>query len=277
MAIAPVTVSEVLERGLVHERRCAIFTGATLRTDSGFRYIRDRLGLWDVQIASVESPFDYKQSTLLYLPADMPLQINPSISRQWEAIVDAVRAAQGRTLVLFTSYQLRITADTIRDRMDRDGVTVLRHRRPPPASAAGVSERNRAVLLGTRSFWEGIDLPGERLSCLLIARLPFAVPNDPLITARGGEFEDPFHDYIVRTAVIRFRQGFGRLIRRASDRGVVVVLDSRVWRKEYGQAFMDALPACHQRGVSHCGTSIVRCDAGWQPQPGEATDERFRI
>ena len=227
-----------------------IFTGATLRTDSGFRYLRDRLGLWDVQIASVESPFDYKQSTLLYLPADMPLPDQPQYQQAVEqAIVDAVRAAQGRTLVLFTSYQqLRTTADAIRERMDRDGVTVLQH---------GQSSRQRllreyrgatrAVLLGTRSFWEGIDLPGEQLSCLVIARLPFAVPNDPLVAARSGEFEDPFHDYMVPDAVIRFRQGFGRLIRRASDRGVVVVLDSRVWRKEYGQAFMDALPACTTR------------------------------
>ena len=227
LALAPVAVNEVLEEGLVRQRRCAIFTGATLRTDTGFRYIRERLGLWDVKIATVESPFDYKQSTLLYLPADMPLPNQPQYQQAVEqAVVDAVRAAQGRTLVLFTSYQqLRTTADAIRERMDRDGITVLQH---------GQSSRQRllreyrnttrAVLLGTRSFWEGIDLPGEQLSCLLIARLPFAVPNDPLVAARSAEFEDPFQDYTVPDAVIRFRQGFGRLIRRASDRGVVVVL-----------------------------------------------------
>jgi DNA polymerase-3 subunit epsilon/ATP-dependent DNA helicase DinG len=115
-----------------------------------------------------------------------------------------------------------------------------------------------AVLLGSRSFWEGVDLPGDELRCLLIAKLPFSVPNDPLIAARSSECEDAFHDYMLPDAVLRFRQGFGRLIRRASDRGVVVLLDSRIWRREYGQSFLDALPPCTVRNapLSLLGTEI---------------------
>jgi DNA polymerase-3 subunit epsilon/ATP-dependent DNA helicase DinG len=250
LAIAPLAVNEVLERDLLQRQRCAVFTGATLRTGSSFRYIRDRLGLWDVKMASVDSPFDYKQSTLLYLPSDVPLPNHPHYQQMVEqAIVEAATAANGRTLVLFTSFQqLRATADAVRTPLERQGVSLFQH---------GQSSRYRllreyrqaeqAVLLGTRSFWEGIDLPGEELTCLLIARLPFAVPNDPLVAARSAEFEDPFGEYTVPDAVLRFRQGFGRLIRRAADRGVVVLLDSRAWRKDYGSAFLDSLPECTVR------------------------------
>jgi DNA polymerase-3 subunit epsilon/ATP-dependent DNA helicase DinG len=250
LAIAPLTVNEVLERDLLLRRRCAIFTGATLRTGSSFRYIRDRLGLWDVKIASVDSPFDYKRSTLLYLPSDIPLPNHPHYQQMVEqAIVETATASEGRTLVLFTSFQqLRATADAIRTPLERQGVALFQH---------GQSSRTRllreyraaehAVLLGTRSFWEGIDLPGEELTCLLIARLPFAVPSDPLVAARSAEFDDPFQEYTVPDAVLRFRQGFGRLIRRAADRGVVVLLDSRAWRKDYGSAFLESLPECTVR------------------------------
>jgi DNA polymerase-3 subunit epsilon/ATP-dependent DNA helicase DinG len=250
LAIAPLTVNEVLERDLLQRQRCAIFTGATLRTGSSFRYVRDRLGLWDVKMANVDSPFDYKRSTMLYLPSDVPLPNHPHYQQMVEqAIVEAATAAGGRTLVLFTSYhQLRATADAIRTPLERQGVSLFQH---------GQSSRFRllreyrqaeqAVLLGTRSFWEGIDLPGEELTCLLIARLPFAVPNDPLVAARSAEFDDPFQEYTVPDAVLRFRQGFGRLIRRAADRGVIVLLDSRAWRKDYGSAFLDSLPECTVR------------------------------
>ena len=250
LAIAPLTVNELLEKELLQRQRCAVFTGATLRTGSSFRYIRDRLGLWDVKIATVDSPFDYKRSALLYLPGDIPLPTHPHYQQMVEqAIVEAGTAAEGHTLVLFTSYQqLRATADAIRVPLERQGVSLFQH---------GQSSRFRllreyrqaqqAVLLGTRSFWEGIDLPGDELTCLLIARLPFAVPNDPLVAARSAEFEDPFEEYTVPDAVLRFRQGFGRLIRRATDRGVVVLLDSRAWRKDYGSAFLDSLPECTVR------------------------------
>ena len=250
LATAPLAVNDLIEHGLVHARRSAIFTGATLRTGSGFRFIRERLGLWDVNIATVESPFDYRRSTLLYLPSDMPLPNQPHYQQSVEqAVIEAAHASSGRTLVLFTSYQqLRATADAIRAPLDKLGITVLQHGQSSRQRLLReYRETEKAVLLGTRSFWEGIDLPGDELCCLLIARLPFAVPSDPLVAARSAEFEDPFQDFTVPDAVLRFRQGFGRLIRRTTDRGVVVVLDSRVWRKEYGQAFLDALPECTVR------------------------------
>lgn len=261
VAMAPLSVQTVVEAGLVRQRRSAIFTGATLRTGANFSYLRERLGLWDVKVATVESPFDYKRNVLLYLPTDMPL---PNDSRYQQAVEQAVLAAaaacQGRTLALFTSYQqVRATADVIRTPLERLGVTVLQH---------GQGGRSRllrefraseqAILLGTRSFWEGVDLPGDEVRCLLIARLPFAVPGDPLVAARSAEFENAFNDYMVPDAVLRFRQGFGRLIRRAGDRGVVVLLDSRVWRKAYGQTFLDALPECNTRRapLSNLGEAV---------------------
>ena len=263
LVAAPLFVNDTLERQLVHRKRCAIFTGATLRTGSGFSFIRDRLGLWDVNASTVDSPFDYERSTLLYLPSDLPEPNQSNFQQAVEkAIIKAAMASAGATLALFTSYaQLRATAESIRAPLDRLGITVLQH---------GTSSRQRllreyrqadkAVLLGTRSFWEGIDLPGDELRCLLIVRLPFAVPSDPLVAARSAELDNPFRDYTLPDAILRFRQGFGRLIRRATDRGVVVVLDSRVWRKEYGQAFLESLPQCTVRHapLSNLQTEISR-------------------
>ena len=250
LVCAPVFVSDRLESELIHGKRSVVLTGATLRTGSGFTFIRDRLGLWDVTASTVDSPFDYKASTLLFMPSDLP---DPRSSHYQQAVERAITAAAlaagGSTVALFTSYaQLRTTADAIRVPLDQAGITVLQH---------GTSSRRRllreyrqtekAVLLGTRSFWEGIDLPGDELLCLLIVRLPFAVPSDPLVAARTADLENAFRDYTLPDAILRFRQGFGRLIRRSTDRGVVVLLDSRVWRKDYGAAFRESLPACTER------------------------------
>jgi len=250
LALAPISVQNLVEQGLVLARRSAIFTGATLRTSSGFTYLRERLGLWDVKTATMESPFDYRRNVLLYMPGDMP-QPNDGRYQQFveQAVEQAALACQGRTLALFTSFQqARTTAEAVRTSLERMGVAVLQHGQSSRSRLLREFRANeQAVLLGTRSFWEGVDLPGDELRCLLIARLPFAVPSEPIVAARSAEFEDPFNDYTVPDAVLRFRQGFGRLIRRADDRGVVVLLDSRVWRKQYGQAFLDALPECTAR------------------------------
>lgn len=250
LAAAPVQVNTVIAEGLVQRCRSAIFTSATLRTGAGFDFMRERLGLWDVATMTVESPFDYEANALLLLPTDVPAPNQPHYQRAVEqAIIAAAAAAQGRTLVLFTSHaQLRTTAEAIRAPLDELNITVLQH---------GTGSRTRllreyraaerAVLLGTRSFWEGIDLPGDELTCLLIARLPFAVPDDPLVAARTAGLEDAFNDYTLPDAVLRFRQGFGRLIRRANDRGVIGVLDSRIWQRSYGRAFLETLPPCTVR------------------------------
>ncbi|MBX2998975.1 MAG: 3'-5' exoribonuclease [Caldilineaceae bacterium] len=245
--VAPVHVSDLLEKQLLRPRRTAILTGATLRTDEGFDFIQERLGCWNASTRAIESPFDYQSQVLLYLPSDVPMIDRSGYQSAIErAIIEAARGAEGRTLVLFTSHaHLRATADAVRAPLDQTGVAVLEH---------GFSSRGRllrdfrtgrrSVLLGTGTFWEGIDMPGEMLSCLVIVRLPFAVPTDPLVAARSRAYDNPFLEYTVPDAVLRFRQGFGRLIRRADDRGVVVLLDSRIWQRDYGSAFLDALPAC---------------------------------
>lgn len=279
--VAPIFISDLLEKQIFHKRRGVVLTGATLRTDEGFEFMQERLGCWDANFLVVESPFNYRKNALLYLPSDMPTPDRHGYQQAVErAIVDAARSAQGRTLVLFTSYgHLRATADPIRRALDQAGVTLLEH---------GFSSRSRllrefrtgkrSVLMGTGTFWEGIDLPGEILSCLVIVRLPFAVPTDPLFAARSRVYDDPFNDYTVPDAVLRFRQGFGRLIRTTTDRGVVVLLDSRAWQRSYGSAFLDALPGCTLRRspLSSLADSVEQwlalgdwSDRGW---PGTDSD-----
>lgn len=247
LVVAPLTVSDLVEATLIHQKESVILTGATLSTNDGFGYTKERLGLWDVRATAVASPFDYKANTLLYLPDNLPEPNHPQYQSAVEdAVVAAAIGAQGHTIALFTSYgHLRTTADAIRARLSEAGILVLQQgdgsRR---RLLEQFRESDKSILLGTGAFWEGIDLPGKELQALLLARLPFAVPNDPLVAARNEEFDNPFMDYTVPDAVLRFRQGFGRLIRRKSDRGTVVLLDSRAWTKRYGSAFLDALPPC---------------------------------
>ena len=258
---APIQVGEKLAADLFGPRRAVVLTGATLQAGDGFNFLRDRLGCWDAGGSVIGSPFDYKHNALLYTPSDMPTPDHNSYQRSLEqAIQQAALAAEGRTLVLFTSHShLRTTAEAVRAPLAAAGLTVLRQ-------GEGSRRRNlsdfranpRSLLLGTSSYWEGIDLPGEQLVCLLIARLPFAVPTDPLNAARSRLYEDPFHEYSVPEAVLRLRQGFGRLIRTATDRGVVVLLDSRLWQRSYGDFFLDALPDCTTRHspLSHLGEAV---------------------
>jgi DNA polymerase-3 subunit epsilon/ATP-dependent DNA helicase DinG len=160
------------------------------------------------------------------------------------------KATRGRALVLFTSYaQLRQTAQAIRDPLARAGIEVYDQSdgtsRTTLLDSFKTSEGG--VLLGTKSFWEGVDVPGEALSALVIVKLPFDVPSDPVIAARSETFERPFDEYTVPEAILKFRQGFGRLIRSRSDRGVVAIFDRRVLTKNYGRAFIDSLPQCTVR------------------------------
>ena len=247
---APIQVSEKLAADLFGSRRSVLLTGATLQAGDGFDFLRDRLGCWDANGTVIDSPFDFKRNVLLYLPGDMPTPDQHNYQHALEqAIQQAALAAAGRTLVLFTSHNhLRATADAVRAPLAAAGLTLLRQ-------GEGSRRRNlldfranpNSVLLGTSSYWEGIDLPGDQLVCLLIARLPFAVPTEPLYLARSSLYDDAFYEYAVPDAVIRLRQGFGRLVRSASDRGVVVLLDSRLWQRSYGDIFLDALPACTTR------------------------------
>jgi DNA polymerase-3 subunit epsilon/ATP-dependent DNA helicase DinG len=165
-------------------------------------------------------------------------------------VINLARATGGRTLVLFTSYdQLRRTSHAIAPILAQDDITV--YEQGEGASAHSLLEtfraNGRAVLLGTRAFWEGVDVPGEALSVLVIAKLPFDVPSDPIIAARSETFEDPFNQYSLPEAILRFRQGFGRLIRTQYDRGVVAILDRRVLTKSYGRCLLESLPTSTAR------------------------------
>ena len=243
---APLHVGPLVEEHLFRKKEAVVLTSATLRTGSSFDFLRERLNAGDAEELAVDSPFDYENATLVYLVDDIPAPGQPGYQRAVEQGMAALfRATRGRALGLFTSYsQLRATTRAIIAPLRRDRITVL-------AQGRGLSRNQlleqfrtteRAVLLGTRSFWEGVDVPGEALSCLVIAKLPFNVPSDPVFAARAETFDYPFLEYAVPEAVLRFLQGFGRLIRTRTDRGVVAIFDRRLVSKSYGQIFLDSLP-----------------------------------
>ncbi len=245
---APLHIGDLVQRYLLHAKQSVILTSATLTTDGRFDFLRERLHAWDADELTVGSPFDYKNSTLLYLPLDIP---EPSQHQYQKTVEEALnrlcQATEGRTLVLFTSYyQLRATARAITRPLADKGIVV--YQQGAGTSRAQLLENfrtaHKAVLMGTRSFWEGVDVVGPALSVLVIVRLPFSVPDDPIFAARAETFDDPFAEYAVPETILRFRQGFGRLIRTKTDRGVVVILDKRVLTKNYGPQFLNSLPDC---------------------------------
>ncbi len=253
---APLHVGNTLDRLLFATKVSTILTSATLQTGGSFEYIKERLGLWDARELAVGSPFDYRSSTLLYIPTDVPEPGQPYYQKTVEkALVELCQATRGRTLALFTSHsQLQATYRTISRPLGNVGIAVLGQGLDGPRAQLldTLKSDDATVLLGTRSFWEGVDVVGPALSCLVIARLPFDVPTDPVFAARSETFQEPFTEYAVPRAVLRFRQGFGRLIRSKTDRGVVVLLDKRVLTKRYGRMFLDALPSCTiRRGPLH--------------------------
>ena len=237
-----------LTQNLFARLESVILTSATLRTAKEFHFIRERLALGDAAEFAVDSPFDYASSTLLYLATDIPEPAQPNYQKAVsKAITELCLATGGRTLVLFTSHsQLQATYYAITRPLEEANIVVYGQGLDGSRRQLLESFRTtpRAVLLGTRSFWEGIDVVGPALSCLVIVRLPFSVPSDPIFAARSRTFDDPFGEYAVPEAVLRFRQGFGRLIRSYTDRGVVVVLDKRLLSKGYGSSFLDSLPDC---------------------------------
>lgn len=245
---APLHIGPLVEKHLFHQKENVILTSATLRTGDSYEYIRERLHAFDADTVTVGSPFDYRRSTLVFIPTDLSDPNSPAFQAQVEAaICELAKALDGRTMALFTSNdQLRRTAEAVSRKLQAAGIAVYQQ-------GEGGSRRQllenfrtnaRSVLLGTRSFWEGVDVVGEALSGLVIAKLPFAVPTDPVVAARAETFDDPFYQYSVPDAILRFRQGFGRLIRSQTDRGVCVILDNRVLTKAYGRLFLQSLPEC---------------------------------
>lgn len=265
---APLTVGPLVRRHLLEPKRCVIMTSATLRTvdrerqEPSFEYLKDRLGAWEMEELALDSPFDYRRNALLYLVTDIPEPGQAGYQRAVEqAVMEVAQAIGGRTMVLFTAYApLRRAARALAAPLAKLGIRV--YEQGDGSSRRQLVERfrsaERAVLLGTRSLWEGVDIPGEALSCLVIAKLPFEVPDEPIFAARGAQYRDPFLDYAVPEAVLRFRQGFGRLIRSRSDRGVVLILDRRILSRTYGAWFLKALPPCtvHRGPLAEIGPAV---------------------
>lgn len=248
---APLHIGGLMQKYLWQAKESVVLTSATLRTHDSFEFLQERLHAESVTTLEVGSPFNYRDSTLLYLPDDIPDPSDrPNYQRAVErGIIELAAELGGRVLVLFTSYsQLRQTAQAIAPRLALGDITVFDQSEGASRQALiDIFKNNKAVLMGTKSFWEGIDIPGESLSAVIITRLPFAVPTDPIYSTRSDNYTDSFNDYALPDAILRFRQGFGRLIRSRSDRGVVSIFDSRIISKRYGAQFLEALPDCTTR------------------------------
>jgi len=248
---APLKVGPLVQKHLWHEKAAVIMASATLTTNGEFRYLKNTLSADEADSMSLGSPFDYESSALLYVANDIP-EPNAHGYQQLldRAIIATAKATGGRMLVLFTSYAaLKKTAQAITGPLAREDIFVFEQGEgaSPNALLESFKTTDRAVLLGTRSFWEGVDVPGDSLSVVVITKLPFGVPSDPIIAARSELYEDSFNEYYLPESILKFRQGFGRLIRTASDRGVVAIFDRRVLTKQYGKLFLASLPPCTAR------------------------------
>ena len=262
---APLHIGSLMQRYLWQEKTSIILTSATLTAAESFEYIKGRLSAEDAEEILLGSPFDYEQAALLYLANDIPEpgDRNGHQRAVETGLINLCRATGGRTLALFTSYdQLKRTSRAISHILSKYDIMVYEQGEgaSPHSLLEAFRSNERAVLLGTRAFWEGVDVPGEALSVLVIVKLPFDVPSEPIIAARSETFEDPFYQYSLPEAILRFRQGFGRLIRTQSDRGIVVVLDRRIISKRYGKLFLDSLPGCNVKAgpLSELPATAVR-------------------
>ena len=255
---APLDVSGILAEKLFEEKDCVVLTSATLSAGGDFEYLKRRVGFPPFHSPPeggkqgeellVGSPFDYERSAQALIPEDMPQpNANGYVAAVTGVLAQLGQALEGRTLALFTSHSsLRAVAQRLRPLLEPHGIPVMAQGvdGSAPYLMSAFAEEPRSVLLGTASFWEGIDLPSGLLKALVITRLPFQVPSDPIVQRRSALYDDPFSEYSIPNAVLRFRQGIGRLIRNKDDRGTIVILDSRIISHGYGRAFQDSMPPC---------------------------------
>lgn len=255
---AELDISKILLKHLFSPFDTVALLSATLTTKKSFQFLRGRLGLLEENLkgrkvieAAFESPFDFQKQALLIVPKDIPQPSSPDFLDAAEKIIwDAIQASKGNAFILFTSYGMLKTCFSMME-------SKLREHRYFPLKQGDESrgallkrfiEQDRSILFGTDSFWEGVDVAGEALRLVIIAKLPFKVPTEPLIQARSEAITlkggDPFTELLLPQAAIKFKQGFGRLIRNKKDRGCIVCLDNRIIAKSYGSYFLKTLPAC---------------------------------
>jgi ATP-dependent DNA helicase DinG len=246
LRLTPLDVANPFRTCMADHPRAWIFTSATLAVDGNFDHFRQQLGLDGAETGVWDSPFDYARQALLYLPERLPEPSAPEYTeRVLETALPVIAASRGRAFLLFTSHRaLKFAAEWLAGKLPYPLLV------QGSAPRAELLERFRAlgnaVLLGTGSFWEGVDVRGEALSCVIIDKLPFATPDDPVLQARASAMEEagrnPFMEYQLPNAVIVLKQGAGRLIRDVQDRGVLMLCDPRLLRKNYGKAFLASLP-----------------------------------
>jgi ATP-dependent DNA helicase DinG len=242
----PIDVSARLAETIFNKVDTVILTSATLAVQGKFDFIRKRLGIASARELLVPGHFDYARQALLYVPPKLPDPRSPQFVQAASAeILRILRHSRGRAFVLFTSYQqMRQVHDLVSFSIEYP--TLLQGTAPKNALLEEFRTTPHCVLFATASFWQGVDVPGEQLSCVIIDRLPFAVPSDPVVEARirniREEEGNPFYEYQIPEAVIALKQGFGRLIRSRKDRGVLVLLDNRIRRQQYGRVFFESLP-----------------------------------
>ena len=254
----PLDIAPLLNTGVFEPMETVVCTSATLGIDGNFNFWKRRTGVGFIEderllTGEFPSPFPYKTNLLLAIPNDAPFpdneQFQPFIE---DAVVRLIQAAGGRTLVLFTSYDsLRHACDVARMRLRLSGITILKQGDDERFRLLNLfKEETDSVLFATDSFWEGVDVPGESLSQVIIVKLPFGVPSDPVFAARSEQIQkrggNSFMELSVPQSVIKFRQGFGRLIRRGDDKGSVICLDRRIMEKMYGRIFLNSIPDCRK-------------------------------
>lgn len=252
----PIDVSGMLDERLFDAVDTVVLTSATLAVAGGFEFVQQRLGMRNARTEIVESHFDHQHQALLYVPQHLPDPRNQAFTAAAALeIVELLELSRGRAFVLFTSYsQMRLVYDRVS--LEIPYPTFLQGTAPRSSLLEDFRRTPNAVLFATSSFWQGVDVPGDQLSCVIIDKLPFAVPSDPVVEARISAIKDDggdaFRGYQIPQAAIALKQGFGRLIRSKTDRGVLSILDNRITKTSYGQIFFDSLP--------HYGFTMQRAD-----------------